>query len=162
MVEISAKIIGAALPLLASLAYGRIKIRDLRRGLTEISAFLRLVRYIGDNVEHFMKPIPEIIAGFEDDYLESVGFLQNARDSGLLSAWQGGSFLLSGEGKKILDTYFTNVGGGYLDDEKKLTSYTEKRLEALLESETVAAKDKERIYKTVPPMLAGSVVLILI
>lgn len=154
--------IGAAMPVLASIVYGRMKIREMRRRLFEISAFLRLVRYIGDNVEHFMKPIPEIIAGYEDGYLDSIAFLDNARKIGLFEAWRGGEFLLSGEGRDILDSYFSSVGGGYLDDEKKLTSYTEKRLEALLEAETAASKDKERIYKTVPPMLAGSVVLILI
>lgn len=150
------------MPVVASLVYGRLKIRELRRRLLEISSFLKLVKYIGDNVEHFMKPIPEILSGFEDGYLGSVDFISDARTYGLRSAWQKGEFLMSEEVRGILDAYFSSVGGGYLDDEKKLTSYTEKRLEALLESEIAASKDKERIYKTVPPMLAGSIVLILI
>ena len=162
MVEFALKIVGSLSVVFVSLIYGRIKIRELRRQLDEISAFISFVRYIGDNIEHFMKPIPEIVADFDNEYLASCGFLDSARKFGLVSAWGSSELFITGESRVLLGNYFSNAGGGYLEDEKRLADYTVKRLSEILKAETVASKDKERIYRTVPPMLAGSVVLILI
>ncbi|MBQ4096949.1 MAG: hypothetical protein IJC62_02180 [Clostridia bacterium] len=162
MVEITVKIVGSVSVFLASFVYGHIKIRELKRRMNEISSFISLVRYIGDNIEHFMKPIPDIVAEFEDEYLTSCGFLDSARARGLPGAWKDGEFLLAGEARTLLDNYFSNVGTGYVEDERRLADYTAGRLTQILDMETALSKDKERIYKTVPPMLAGSVVLILI
>ena len=162
MIELAAKLIGALSVILVSLIYGRIKIREVRRRLDEMTAFLALVAYIGENIEHFMKPIPEILEEFENDYLSSCGFLEKAKEVGLENAWRNGEFLLPNEAYAILQNYFINVGSGYLDDEKKLSGYTERGLCRILENERASSKDKERIYRAVPPMIAGSIVLILI
>ncbi len=162
MIDLAVKLSGSVAVVLASMFYGYTKICDVRRGITELGALLELVRYIGDNIEHFMKPLPDIVGSFRSECLAECGFLECAIERGLYDAWISSDFRLNDDATELLDNFFSSVGNGYADDEKKLCGYTEKRLTALLESSAAAAKDKERIYKTIPPMLAASVVLILI
>ncbi len=162
MLEAAVKLAGGGALLLAAVIYGRGKIAGLRRSCTELSAFTDLVRYIGDNIEHFMKPIPDIVASFRGEYLRSSGFMASAEEIGLRAAWEGSDFGFPSEAKDILSDFFASIGTGYASDELKLCAYTEKRLSAILEASEAESKNKERIYKTIPPMLAGSVVLILI
>ncbi len=162
MIETVMKFSGAASMVFAAVFYGFIKIRDVRRGICELSAFCELVKYIGDNIEHFMKPIPDIITSYSNAYLDSCGFLPDARMHGLYNAWEASDFILNDEARSLLDEFFLSVGKGYVDDELRLCEYTSKRLCAVLDSVRISAKDKERIYKTIPLMLAASVVLILI
>lgn len=161
MTENIVKTIGAVSVVGAAFFYGRIMVRELRRKIKLLSSFLEFVIFISENIEYFLKPIPDIIAEYRGEYLVECGFIKEAVERGLDCAWSKISASVGGEAKEILHGYFTAVGSGYADEEKRLSEYTIERLGRILESERAAVADREKIYRTVPVMLAASVVLII-
>ena len=64
--------------------------------------------------------------------------------------------------KEIQTKQFSKVMRGYKDEEVALCKYTHMKLAECEEKLSSALKDKEKLYRTIPPMLALSVILILI
>lgn len=162
MTEVSIKLTGAAVVIISSVFYGLCKVKEVRSSIRNMSAFFDLIKYIKDNIEHFVKPVPSILNSYSHHYLEEIGFLREARENGIYRAWKNIETGFSEECREVLHEFFSALGRGYLEDELNRCEYTLKRLGSILESEKNSSKSKEKIYKTIPLMLAVSVVLILV
>ncbi len=137
-------------------------IRDHRTHLRELDAIYNMIAYIRDNIDHFMKPLPDIFQNYTNDCLESCGFLSDVRRTDLHQAWNGQTFSLSEETHTLLNDFFTRIGSGYRTEELRLCDYTLNRLNSILEKKRNESKNKLKLYKTVPMLVALSVILILI
>ena len=159
------KLAGTAVLLLASLLYGRCKVMEERKKVHEFEALLDLVNCITDGIEYGMKPLPEIFAEYRNEILEKNGFLEMARKSGLRETWMAyeRKFSVSGgNGMKQFAGFCMKIGNGYKKEELELCGITRKRMEEELEKRKKDNGNREKLYRTIPPLMAMSLVLMLL
>ncbi len=156
------KIAGGGLLLASAIFYGFFMVKKERVKVAELVSFRDFVRFISDNIEHRMIPIPDIVRECTIETLSHIGFLSSACQYGIMTAWEKGTWEMDGEAREVLGTFFLKIGRGYREDELDLCRYTIKRLEGILEKVQGDIKNKEKMYRTVPLMLALSVMLILL
>ena len=151
-----------ALILLSAVFYGWTKIYAERNKLKETSAFYDFIRYIRDNIEHFSKPLPEICKNYQNQYFTKRGLSSQIERCGIKSALEAYVFLMSEEDTDTVLQFAREIGGGYREDELRLCDYTLKRLEGSIAAQKGEIKNKEKMYKTIPVLLAASVILLFV
>lgn len=137
-------------------------IRDHKTGLQELEALYDMISYVRDNIEHLMKPLPDIFETYTNDYLETCGFLPAVRQTDLRQAWDVQAFAITGEARHLVHDFIQNIGSGYRTEELRLCEYTIGRLRGILDHARADTANQLKLYKTVPMMFALSVILILI
>jgi hypothetical protein len=162
MTETIVKIIGAVILLVTSVYYGQVKITAERIRIKKLSAARDMVKFIGEKIEHFSSPIPEILSEYRNSYLESIGYLEVIRTYGLSKTTDILGTSQKGTEYILIKQFVDSIGKGYKDDEVSLCKYTHLKLTECEEKLSSALKDKEKLYRTIPLMLALSVILILI
>ncbi len=153
---------GAAIVIVAAILASFRLIYEYKTNLRELEALYDMISYIRDNIEHLMKPLPEIFASYSNEYLESCGFLSVVRESDLKQAWKGQVFRVKGEAYTLTTDFVNSIGSGYRTEELRLCEYTLRRFYDIIEKTRAESKNKIKLYKTVPILLALSVILILI
>ena len=159
------KLIGTVILLTASMVYGRKKILDERRKIREAEALRDLTEHIAEQIEYTMKPLPEIIAGFENGILREIGFLETAGTYGIREAWkmcQWKFCLPEGNIRSAFGEFCREIGRGYRKEELELCGLTLKRLRSEIERMKGDSGNCEKLYRTIPPLMVLSVVLILL
>ena len=156
------KCLGAASLIAAAWMVSSSLIRNYKTRLREMEVLYDMISYIRDNIEHLMKPLPEIFQSYSNTYLESCGFLPAVRLKGLQQAWEGQTFTVSGETSRLINEFILNIGSGYRTEELRLCEYTLGRLRKLLDHTQADTTNQLKLYKTVPMMFALSMILILI
>lgn len=156
------KIIGAVILLAAAFGYGYLKIREERRKIAETDALCDLVSFIRQNIAHYMKPLPDIFAAYSDrcGLLEENGFIEICRTNGIRAAWEETVFHLPDNVREAMADFVRSIGGGYREDELHLCDYTLEQFEKAGLKMREEIKGKEKLYRTIPPLLALSVMLI--
>jgi len=162
MTGVIVKLIGSAVILGASVYYGQIKIRAERRKIEDISSFAELVKHIGECIEYFSQPLPEIFNEYRNEHLDNSGFMTIVKSKGLMYAVQNCGMSFGREELDNIIKFAQTIGKGYREEEVSLCRYTYSKLTDAEEKKRTALKDKEKLYRTIPPMLALSVILILI
>ena len=76
------KWIGAGIVLIAAGMFSIGLTREHKNNLRELEALCDMVQYIRDNIDHLMKPLPDIFISYQNDYLETIGFLPRIRHIG--------------------------------------------------------------------------------
>ena len=157
---ITYKILGSLILIISAIAFGLKKIKSERAKLKEITAFADMIKFIQNNIEHYNKPLPDIFAEYHNDHLSEL--LDRIRTSGINKAVANYSFNIAASISEKIICFANKIGSGYTDDELSLCQYTYK---SLLESETkmrIEIRNTEKMYLTIPVLLALSVILILI
>lgn len=158
----SFKLIGAAMILLASVMFGRMKITEERRKNTLIVGMTEFVRGIRDNISHFRRPLGEIFESLSIPALETCGFIDLCRKNGIHTAWESISPLLPKDTAAVLEEFVRRIGSGYREDELELCAYTLQRLESIGEAESAELEKREKLYRNLPPLAALSAVLLVL
>jgi len=156
------KYIGAGVLLISAVLYGYTMIRRERVKVVEISSFCELIKFIRDNIKYKMVTLPVIFSEYHGAYFEKIGFIEAIRNFGIKRAWAEFSWVMEKDEIALIDSFVKNIGSGYRDDEIQLCEYTLERLEDAIESKSSDLKNKEKIYRTIPLMLALSVMLIIL
>lgn len=156
------KIIGAVFLLSSAVWYGYLKIRDERRKIAELEELCDLALYIRENIVHYMKPLPEIFASYSGGVLEKNGFLDDCRKFGIRVAWENSSLSLPENCNRAMCDFANSIGSGYRDDEINLCNFTLEQLCKAMQTMREEIAGKEKMYRTIPPLLALSVMLIFI
>ncbi len=157
--------IGACLLISSSIYYGASMIREESRKLTTADAVAELIRYIRDNIEHFMTPLPDILDSFENKTLENCGFLHEVRRLGLRETAEKLSSVIGSADREVTAAFrdfCVGIGGGYKDDEVRLCDYTLERIGRRIGQMKSEHAGKVKIYRTLPPLFALSAILILV
>ncbi|MBE6625777.1 MAG: hypothetical protein E7628_01160 [Ruminococcaceae bacterium] len=162
MTESIVKIAGSVILLATSIYFGQVKITAERTRIKILSSFGDMIKYIGEKIEHFSSPLPEILSEYNNPYLESVGYLDAIRSHGLSLVPDCLKISQNHEEYILIKRFTDSIGKGYKDEEVTLCKYTHQKLAELEEKMSAVLKDKEKLYRTIPPMLALSVILILI
>lgn len=159
------KLAGSVILVAASIVYGRKKVLDERRKLRETEVLCDLVKHVGESIEHTLKPLPEIFRYYHNEVLEECGFLQEIRESGLRQAWESRSEGMTGVDDNVnqqFSVFCREIGRGYRNEEVELCNLTLKRLQDECARLRNDSKNKEKLYKTIPPLMAMSVALMLL
>lgn len=156
------ELVGAGIVILSALFISTGLIRDYKNNLRELESLYDMILYIRDNIEHFMKPLPDIFRTYTNEYLESCGFLPSVRQTDLRQAWNGQTFAIDGEANILITDFIHTIGSGYRTEELRLCEYTLGRLRGIIDKSRAESGNKIKLYKTVPMMFALSVILILI
>ena len=157
------KLMGTLILLMASVIYGSKKIAEERRRLREAEALADLVEHISGQIEYTMKPLPEILGAYQSEILASGAFTEVACTYGLGKAWDAYGFgigLPDGDFKRIFRDFTREIGRGYRKEELELCSLTLKQLRTEIDKYKEDSLGREKLYRTLPPMMVLSVVLI--
>lgn len=154
------KFAGVAALFFSSLLFGLTKIREQRRRLTETKAVAALVHQIRTEIEAFRRPLPEIYAVYRSDVLEDNGFLPRLRSGGLTEAIPALAHLP--DVAAILIPLAERLGQGDAAEEVGRCRIAEEGLLALSVSYEKDSASVEKLYRTIPVMMAASAALILL
>ena len=150
--------------LAASLVYGRSRISEERQKLREAEALIALVRHTAETIDHTLKPLPEIFGEYRNEVLQKNGFLAEVRSAGLRNAWENKeeTFVLQDKDlKNCFSVFCREIGRGYRKEELELCSLTLKRMNEAVGKLRQELSNREKLYRTIPPLMVMSLVLIL-
>lgn len=156
------KIIGAVILLAAAVGYGYIRISEERKKAAEADALADLIRTIRGNIAHYMKPLPEIFLSCTGGILEDNGFLPLCRSKGIRAAWEAVPMKLPEKLRTVMTDFVSRIGGGYREDELHLCDYTLEQFDKVSREMRTEMENREKLYRTIPPLLALSAVLLFI
>lgn len=136
---------------------------EYKADIRSLEALYSMIVYIRDNIGVLIRPLPDIFQSYQNDYLEKNGFLPSVRSNGLYNAWKN-QIMLShkNEAYPLISEFSSSIGGNYCAEEVRLCDYTIERLGKLIEKNKAESKGKIKLYRTVPVLIALSVILILI
>ncbi|MBR4204160.1 MAG: stage III sporulation protein AB [Clostridia bacterium] len=154
--------IGALLLLAASVGYGFSMIGEEKRKIRELRALVRLVRHIRESIDGLRRPLPQIFAAFSDPALAENGFLPLLRERGFEAAARETPWRQTEEVKRLLSDFGSSLGRGFADEELALCRYTEAKLSEALAALEKAAPDREKLWRSIPALLALSVILLML
>ena len=124
------RLFGAAFIMLSALFVGREYSSFSDKRTSELRGFLLFVRHVGGRVANFLSYGDELFSGFENESLESCGFLPALRDGeDFADAFESAKNKLSISSSQIemLGEFFVSFGRDYRDGEiEKITAFLEK------------------------------------
>jgi len=113
------KIVGAVLVAAAGIFVSRLYSGYLVRRCDEGEAFLRLIEHISGEISRYLTPPAELLKGYSDKVLDSLGFTDTARSEGFAAAFSSvrKKCALSEETAEILGKLFSGFGRDYKSGE---------------------------------------------
>ena len=151
------RIIAGSVLLLSSAAffsYEKIRMEQARYG--SLQEWMRFLNHAENQIRSFRTPYPDILTSFRRQ--EDTPFAQSLAQSGL-TAQLSVSLLPSGAAV-VLQEYIEKAGSHYEAEELKLCEYTITALQVILDAEKKNLREKTKLYRTLPLMLALSIVLL--
>ena len=124
------RLFGAAFIMLSALFAGREYSRFSDKRSSELRGFLLFVRHIGGQVANFLSYGDELFSGFENQSLQSCGFLPALREGAdFADAFESTKKKLSipSSQSEMLGEFFASFGRDYREGEvEKITAFLEK------------------------------------
>ena len=127
--------IGLLLGAFLALAYGFL--RRERRCRRELEGLMLLLRTLRGQIDCFSRPWREVVAEFENDALETCGFLPALREKDFSSALEVGQGAWDTDTARVLSAFANGVGRSYKAEQVALCDW------ALSELETAAKRQRE-------------------
>ncbi len=161
------KLIGGLVVIVSSAIWGSLRGADERKKLSSLGEFIDLVNFIGGNIDHFRTPLCEIYRQYastgEENHrhsAEMAEFLSTAEREGIASAWNNEILTLPDEAKPNVRRFVTEIGRGYAEEEAELCRFTAENLTSIFDMLKEDIGGKVKMWRTLPPLLASSVMLI--
>lgn len=148
------KLIGICILLFTSMLISGELVSRRRHRLVLCEELLRFVSYIRLQIGCFLRPIPEVVGSFCSDEFNKCGFLPEVSDADLAACFLSSDVpkLVGTECSRIMESLFSSLGTGYLEDEIKLIDVHRAQLTELVERERAETVRQVRLIRT----LAGS------
>ena len=127
-----------------------------------LEELLRFIRHARMMIECYLTPISEISRSFSSDALSQLGFLSDIEQIGVSEAYIAlrKKVGLSGDGARILETFFLGVGRGYAESELQLIDSALSELSGVLITEREALSKGKKLSLTL--YSAGALALIIL
>lgn len=162
MTALTIKLLGSAFLLFSSICYGEMHIRSDRLKTRDIEAVIDIIKYISEKIEYFSAPLPEIFLQYSNDHFEKTGVLEEIRRSGIKFLCTDNKLSISQEDRDLLSKFASELGKSYVDEELALCRYTYEKLKESEAKLRETQKSREKLYRTIPPMVVLSLILIII
>lgn len=158
------KLIGICILLFTSILICRELIAIRQRRLLLCEELLRLVSYLRLQIGCFLRPLSEVVAGFDSEALSECGFLPPGEGVDLRRALCESEVpgLVGEECARIIDSLLSSLGSGYLDDEVKLLDTYRAQLSEVVEKRRIDTAKEMRLIRTLTATASlGFVILIM-
>lgn len=144
------KLIGICILLFTSILISRELVTRRQRRLRVCEELLRFVSFLRLQIGCFLRPVPEAVSEFHSDELSRCGFLpvNSGTDIAVAFSSSAAPSIVGGECTRIMDSLFSSLGKGYLDNEIKLIDTHHGRLCELVEGERAEAVRQARLIRT--------------
>lgn len=155
--------IGIGLILLSALAVSRGYERFIRRRIAEEEGFLALLLHIRAGVECFLSSAEELVRGFENEALQSVGYL-GGEGADICERFRrsGDRLCISDKVRDILKNFFDSFGKEYKSGTVALIDRTRAVLDEHIKVERESAEKDVKLVRTVSLAAALGAVILLI
>jgi len=154
------KVFGAAVLLGSAVYYSFQRLKKEHIQILLLQECIELLQYIYRNIECFQKPLLEIIEEYNSPVLESLGFFEKVKQDGLIIGVKQFNQKVPQECYDTIMNYAISAGKGYKEEELQLCRYTYDTLHSLKEKISKENINHTKVIKTIPFMLALSIVLL--
>ena len=139
-------------------SYNRHKSEAIHYGL--LLELCSLFSYIQKNIDCFTKPLNEICCEYTSPLLQQYGFFTAWKQQDLTYAVNILPHMTTPV-KEILLSYSHSAGQGYKEEELQLCRFTYEQLQEIVSGQKEEHAAKNKMYRTLPYLLALSIVLLL-
>ncbi|MBQ6263785.1 MAG: hypothetical protein IJK58_09760 [Clostridia bacterium] len=150
---------GVSLVLVSSLAVSYSFISDKRKTIRHTEAILELISHVRSNIDFFLTPVEGIFEGFKNDALESCGFSDVLRRSGIEKAVGIHAASLSKVTEDALVNFSRSLGRSYKEEQIRLCDFCSEKVSAELEREREELKRNLGTYRFAPLIFAFFIIL---
>ena len=150
---------GALLVIASSLAISASFVSDKRKKIRHTEAILELISHVRSNIDYFLTPVDGIFEGFKNDALESCGFCDVLRKSGIEKAVDEHTASLSQATEDTLAYFSRTLGRSYKEEQIKLCDYCAEKISEELEREREELKRNLGTYRFAPLVFALFIIL---
>jgi len=154
--------LGAGATLAAAISWGMEKCKAENREIGIIEGLCSLAEYAGEQIEIFRSPLGRIYSDFSNAALEREGFLNYLENGDAEGAIDTLKDKVGDEVLGITLSFLQSLGGGYEKGQSALCKSTASRLERILEDKNSLLSEKLKMYRLLPLLIAGSVIILLI
>lgn len=122
-----------------------------RRALSVYEELSRFLHFVKRSIGCYLMPLRDIAVGFDSELLDSYGFLALIRDGacGIDALEKSGLCgVLDAESSRLLSTFFSSFGSGYLDEELRLVSSVLEELDEKVAFERRRTPERVRLFGT--------------
>lgn len=158
------KLVGICILLFTSILISRELVARRRRRLFVCEELLRFVSFLRLQIGCFLRPVPEAVSEFHSDELSACGFLPVANGVDIDAAFfsSAAPSIVGKECTRIIDSLFSSLGKGYLDNEIKLIDTHYERLCELVEGERTEAVRQARLIRTLTASASLGLIIFII
>lgn len=151
--------IGLLLGAFLALAYGFL--RRERRCRREMEGLLLLLRTLRGQIDCFSRPWREVVAEFQNDALETCGFLPALREKDFFCALEARGSAWDTETARILSAFASGVGRSYKAEQVALCDWAITELEVAEKRQKEEGPRRARLFASLT-VVGGLALLLLV
>ena len=158
------KLFGICILLFTSMLISRELADARRRRLALCEELLRFLSFLRLQIGCFLRPISEIACEFRSSTLSACGFLKDGGVEDLSVAFSSSDAprIAGKECTRIVESLFTSLGVGYLDNEIGIIDSHRAELTELVEVERTEAARQIRLIRTLTASAAVGLIILII
>ena len=156
------KIIGSMMIISAGTFFSHTLCTSQRKKLSTTDALIDFTEYIRSSIYTSRQPLLDIYASFKDTRLSECGFIFQLNQNGIRSAINIVSKDVTERSFSSLENLAENLGGINTETQLKLCEETSKLLREELKKQEDMYSKKEKMYKTLPLLMASSIIIMMI
>ncbi len=156
------RLCGGAVIVVCMLFWGREKASELYERQRITKALSVFVLFCKDRISAFRDPLSVIFAAFENDVLESAGFIAQLRCCGCRAACETVLSKLSANDAALLSEFAEKIGGGDEASQTVLCAHVAEGLDKSSNAQLEELAGKSKMYRLLPALAALSLVILLI
>ncbi len=158
------KLLGVCILLFTSILISHELVGARRKSFLLCEELLRLVSYLRLQIGCFLRPLSEAVADFDSQPLAECGFLPLGEGADLRRAFCESKLpgAVGEECARIVDSLFSSLGNGYLEDEVNLLDTHRAQLGAAVETRRIDMVKETRLIRTLTVTASlGFIILIM-
>ena len=145
---------GASLIVISAIAVSVSAMTESRKRVRDTEAVLELISHAKSDIDCFLTPVDVIFSDFRCDALESCGFMNVLRQSGIEKAVSSRTASFSENTKDILLRFSSSLGRGYREDELRLCDWAYDGVSKELEKEIAGIRRNSGAIRFAPLIAA--------
>lgn len=158
------KLVGICILLFTSVLISRELVSIRRKRLAVCEELLRFVSFLRLQIGCYLRPASDVAQEFRSSELSACGFLTDGGREDLSADFlaSGAPQIAGKECARIVESLFSSLGAGYLDDEIGLIDAHRAELAELVETERTEAARQIRLIRTLTASATVGLIILII
>lgn len=154
------KLLGILAILSAAYFFGKSASEEITEKLSVTEALISLIRHIETSISTVRMPVNSIFDNYSDKALDKYNYSVTAAKQGLSAANNLIKDVIASEVFDVMEYLAENLGGIDVENQVKLCTYTETRMNAIYERDKLKLADKKKVYRIIPFLVGVSVIIL--